>query len=137
MLPAMPVPTPQAPIPAGDPDIIDLTILARLLDFNEDKVRTFAVKFLHATEAGLAEMETALAGGDLQRVRALGHRTKSAARIVGALGMATLCEQLENLPQSTPHADSAAAAAILARLGPLFGQVTEHILLHAAPTRNG
>ena len=127
-----PAPDPS-PGTAGDPAIIDLSILARLLGFDQAKVATFADKFLQSAGAGLAEMHTALAHGDVQRMRELGHRIKSAARIVGALGMATLCEQLEHLPVSTPQADAAAASVILARLCELFEQVTEHVTLQTRP----
>ena len=114
----------------GDPAVIDLTILAKLLSYDPGKVRKFAFKFLQTTQAGFDEMEQSLGAGDVQRVRELGHRIKSAARTVGALGMAELCEQLEHLPADTPGAPGAAAQAreLVARLWPLLEQITEHIM---------
>ena len=113
---------------AGDPAVIDLTILAKLLSYDQDKVRKFAFKFLQSTQGGLDEMETSLAQGDVTRVRELGHRIKSAARTVGALGMATLCEELEYLPLAGEEQDRAEAALRLAQLWPLLERITEHIM---------
>ncbi len=115
-------------IAAGDPQVIDLTILAKLLSYDQSKVRKFAFKFLQSTQGGFDEMETALAAGNVQRVRELGHRIKSAARTVGALGMAELCERLENLPVVDEASDKAPAAALVAHLWPLLEQITEHIM---------
>lgn len=115
----------------GDPRVIDLTILATLLSCDAAKVRKFALKFLHSTQDGFAEMETALAAGKVQRVRELGHRIKSAARAVGALGLAELCERLEHLPHATAEAEQAAARTMIAALWPLLAQISEHIMQDA------
>jgi two-component system sensor histidine kinase/response regulator len=112
----------------GDPEVIDLTILAKLLSYDKDKVRKFAFKFLQSTQAGFEEMDAALAAGNVMRVRELGHRIKSAARTVGALGMAELCQRLENLPFTSPDEEKAAAAAMVAQLWPLLERITEHIM---------
>lgn len=126
--PPAPAPAGYRTILAGDPDVIDLTILAKLLSYDQDKVRKFAFKFLQTTQGGFEEMESALAAGNVDRVRELGHRIKSAARTVGALGMADLCEKLEHLPVTGPTEDRAAARAIVATLWPLLEQITEHIM---------
>ncbi|MET3132618.1 PAS domain S-box-containing protein [Oxalobacteraceae bacterium GrIS 1.11] len=111
---------------AGDPDVIDLSILAKLLGYNPQKVRKFAFKFLQTTQDGFADIETALARGDVQQARELGHRIKSSARTVGALGMAELCQQLETLPPS--DAAQVQAGAIVTKLWPLLERVTEQIM---------
>ncbi|MFB9245246.1 ABC transporter substrate-binding protein [Massilia antarctica] len=113
---------------AGDPEVIDLTVLAKLLSYNQDKVRKFAFKFLQTTQAGFDEMETALAAGDVQRVRELGHRIKSSARTVGAMGMGELCLRLENLAHGSPASERAEARALVAQLWPLLAQITEQIM---------
>jgi two-component system sensor histidine kinase/response regulator len=123
---AVPEPTVFPTILAGDPAVIDLTILAKLLSYDQDKVRKFAFKFLQSTHSGFEEMETSLAAGNVERVRELGHRIKSAARTVGALGMAELCQSLEHLPVSPQ--EQAEAAAVVAQLWPLLAKVTEHIM---------
>lgn len=112
----------------GDPDVIDLTILARLLSCDAARVRMFALKFLLSTQGGFADMETALAEGHVQRVRELGHRIKSAARTVGALGLAELCERLEQLPQAAPDVERAEAQAIVTTLWPLLALISEQIM---------
>ncbi|WP_426208942.1 PAS domain S-box protein [Massilia sp. TWP1-3-3] len=113
---------------AGDPDVIDLTILAKLLSYDQDKVRKFAFKFLHSTQSGLDDMEASLRDGNVMRVRELGHRIKSAARTVGALGMAEMCQRLEDLPFGTAQLEQAEAAAMVAGLWPLLEKITEHIM---------
>ena len=47
----------------------------------------------------MAELEAALGQGNLPTLADLGHRMKSSARMVGALGLATLCESLEGFRQ--------------------------------------
>ncbi len=113
------------PTLAGDPAIIDLSVLAQLLGYHPHKIRKFAFKFLQTSEAGFNEMEAALGAGELQKVRELGHRIKSSARAVGALGMAELCQQLEQLPE---NADAASARSLLDQLWQLLHQVSEHIM---------
>ena len=114
----------------GNPDVIDLTVLAKLLDYHPQKIRKFAFKFLQSTQEGLGAMEAALARGDVQAMRELGHRIKSAARTVGALGMGELCLQMELLPAGAADDERARAAALLARLWPLLEQITEQIMTH-------
>ncbi|WP_375540427.1 PAS domain S-box protein [Rugamonas apoptosis] len=112
----------------GDPAVIDLSILARLLSYDPHKVRKFAFKFLQTTQDGLRQMEAALERGELQPVRELGHRIKSSARTVGALGMADMCLQLEHLADDATA--GATARALLAKLWPLLDLVTEQIMTH-------
>jgi two-component system sensor histidine kinase/response regulator len=113
---------------AGDPAIIDLSILAKLLSYNQDKVRKFAFKFLETTQDGSNDIDTALKSGDIARVRELGHRIKSSARTVGAIGLAELCLALEKLPVTNPAEEAAQAHAIAVQLWPLLDLVTEQIM---------
>jgi HPt (histidine-containing phosphotransfer) domain-containing protein len=62
------------------------------------------------------------------RVRELGHRIKSSARTVGALGMAEICLALEQLPAGAPGEELARARALAAGLWPLLERVTEVIM---------
>ncbi|MFS2005039.1 PAS domain S-box protein [Duganella sp. CT11-25] len=113
----------------GDPAVIDLSILAKLLGYHPHKVRKFAFKFLHNTQDGLNQMETALGRGDLAALRELGHRLKSPARTVGALGMGELMLQMEQLPPEASDADNALRAqAVLQKLWPLLERITEQIM---------
>nr|WP_315395428.1 PAS domain S-box protein [uncultured Duganella sp.] len=111
----------------GDPAVIDLSILAKLLGYHPHKVRKFAFKFLQNSQDVITRMEAALKRGELAEVRELGHRLKSPARTVGALGMAALLRELEELPADDP-ASVARAGALLAALWPLLEKITEHIM---------
>ncbi|SHN26679.1 PAS domain S-box-containing protein [Duganella sacchari] len=113
----------------GDPAVIDLSILAKLLGYHPHKVRKFAFKFLQNTQDGLTQMEAALGRGDVGTLRELGHRLKSPARTVGALGMGELMLALEQLPADDSDAANAARAkALLQKLWPLLEQITEQIM---------
>ena len=133
---AEPHPPPPAPEPSaatsapatsatygGSPDVIDLSVLAMLLGDDEAKIRKFALAFLRSSQDGIRDMEAALAHGDMDTVRHLGHRIKGAARTVGAFRMGELCEQLE---ANSRHAD---AMAIVEQLQALLHQVEKHIAL--------
>ncbi|MES2150830.1 MAG: PAS domain S-box protein [Pseudomonadota bacterium] len=111
---------------AGDPAVIDLTVLAKLLSYNQEKVRKFAFKFLQSSQEGFEEMDACLASGNIERIRELGHRIKSAARTVGAIGMAELCLRLENLAHG--EQERAEAQSLVARLWPLLERITEQIM---------
>jgi PAS domain S-box-containing protein len=113
----------------GDPAVIDLSILAKLLGYHPHKVRKFAFKFLQNTQDGLDQMEAALGRGDMAALRELGHRLKSPARTVGALGMGEIMLQLEQLPLDGNDVDNAMRAqALLQKLWPLLEQITEQIM---------
>ena len=113
---------------AGDPQVIDLSILAKLLGYNPQKVRKFAFKFLQTTQDGFGDIDAALARGDVHQVRELGHRIKSSARTVGALGLADLCHSLETLAPGEPAEEAERAQRIVTRLWPLLEQITEQIM---------
>lgn len=108
--------------------IIDLTVLSELLEHDLQKVQQLALMFLRSTRDGLAELDAALASGDIGLMRDLGHRIKASAQIVGALGMAQLCENLEQLPVTDIAAAKASAAAIVAQLHALLIKAGELIL---------
>jgi signal transduction histidine kinase/CheY-like chemotaxis protein/HPt (histidine-containing phosphotransfer) domain-containing protein len=121
---AQPQPEPEpAPAATGNnPDGIDLSVLAMLLGYDEGKIRKFALAFLHSSQDGVRDMEAALACGDMDTVRQLGHRIKGAARTVGAFGMGDLCEQLEDANKG-----QAEATAIAGQLQAQLQQVAAHI----------
>ncbi|WP_338767219.1 PAS domain S-box protein [Massilia sp. METH4] len=113
----------------GDPAVIDLSVLAQVLGYQPEKIRNFAQKFLQSAEAGLAELDEAMAAGDIARIRELGHRLKAAARTVGAIGMGELCERMEQLPPAGPAAERG-AGALIGQYRPLLDQIREHIMNH-------
>ena len=111
----------------GDPAVIDLSILAKLLGYHPHKVRKFAFKFLQNSQDVITRMEAALKRGDMTTLRDLSHRLRSPARTVGALGMGELLLELEELPIDDP-ASAAKAQALLADLWPLLEKITEQIM---------
>jgi PAS domain S-box-containing protein len=117
------------PTLGGDPAVIDLSILAKLLGYHPHKVRKFAFKFLQNAQDGLTQMEAALRRGDLTALRDLGHKLKSPARTVGALGMGDMMLELEQLPADASDADNQQhARQLLQKLWPLLEQITEQIM---------
>jgi CheY-like chemotaxis protein/HPt (histidine-containing phosphotransfer) domain-containing protein len=85
------------PVPSGNPNVVDLTILAQSVAGDIQKVRRYASLFAESIPQTVAELETTLARGDLPSLADLGHRLKSSSRMVGALGFADLCQSLEAL----------------------------------------
>ena len=81
----------------GNPEVIDLSILARAVAGNPQKIRRYAGMFAAAIPETVAELETALASGDLPKLADLGHRLKASSKMVGAMGFAQMCESLEGL----------------------------------------
>ncbi len=108
--------------PAGD--VIDLGVLARRLHNDEEKVRKFALKFLDSIREALGSMEVALSSGDFATLGALGHRTKSSARTVGAMKFGDLCQGLEAFRNGGDPED---ARRILAELRSVAERIAEHI----------
>lgn len=107
----------------GDPGVIDLSMLAKNFDNNPEKIRRFAYRFLESARHGVEDAETALAQQDLPLLAMLGHRNKSSARAVGAVGFACLWQFLEQLKES-PNGE---AGQIVCRLRPLLARIEEHI----------
>jgi HPt (histidine-containing phosphotransfer) domain-containing protein len=111
----------------GDPAIIDLAIPARTLNYNPEKIRRVAHKFLESTRNDLTRMDAALAAGDLEELSALGHRLKSPARALGAMGLADLCQGLEALREG---GDRHQAGNIVAQLRPLLEEIARRLGRH-------
>ncbi|MBY0240954.1 MAG: response regulator [Burkholderiaceae bacterium] len=130
---------PQSPVPPppssdDNATVFDLSVLSALLGDDPAKVRKFAYKFVLSSQEGVRDMETALARGEVQPVRELGHRIKSAARSVGAFRMADLCEELELLAPGEAASEQAGARDIVAQLKAVLQQVTLQVTLLTACT---
>jgi len=115
---------PTAGTPPGDPQVIDLSVLAKSVGNDPAKLRKFALKFLESAQKGVAEIEAALEREDRAALAAAGHRLKSSSRTVGALGFADLCHALE---QGKDDGNMNQARDIVARLRPLLEQIKEQI----------
>jgi HPt (histidine-containing phosphotransfer) domain-containing protein len=135
------VPAPQAkaqPAPARQDAslLFDLAALAATLGANRDKMRKYAFLFVDTARQGLAEIDVALACGDLERAAAVAHRIKSSARAVGANSFGAVCTDLELQQQRGALAQARALAARLRGLhARIERQVTADLGERAADTR--
>jgi len=109
---------------ASDPQVIDLGVLAKTFENNPEKVRKFAFRFLESVQQSIAEVNAALAREDFPLLTALGHRNKSSASSVGALGLAHLWQTLEQLQE---NGNVEQAREIVCQLQPLLAQIETHI----------
>ena len=109
---------------ANDPNIIDLSILSKMLGNQPDKIRKYVMMFLDLTQEAIVEIEIALAHGDMAMLSVLGHRTKSSARTVGAMGFGELCQALEQLKDG---GDTEQARDIVVQMRTLLAQISENI----------
>ena len=78
-----------------DAEVIDLSVLLNLTRNNPKMMREIATVFIASMERTVAELDAALAAGDRAALAALGHKVKSSAGAVGAMGLSRLCHQLE------------------------------------------
>ena len=108
----------------GDPSIIDLAVPAQVLQSDPIKLGRIARKFVTATRKDLERMEAALQRGDLVTLGDFGHRIKSPAQAMGAMGLADLCRGLEALREdgSAEQAD-----ATVRRMRDLLEQIERRI----------
>jgi CheY-like chemotaxis protein len=109
---------------AGDPELIDLSVLARALGGRRDVVLRAGRMFVDSMAQTYGELDQAIARGDLEAVAALGHRSKSAAAAVGALGIARMCRALEALRREGTVED---ARATVASMRELQARIDRHI----------
>ncbi|HEX8601381.1 MAG TPA: response regulator, partial [Pseudoduganella sp.] len=123
--------TDLVPQPAlAAPALFDLSVLGLTFGNRQDKMRKYALMFLVSARDGLAEIDAALAAGDLKRLSELGHRIKSSARAVGALGFGELCLALERLK---PDDEPARAAQIVAHMAPMLQRLQRFVDLELEP----
>jgi PAS domain S-box-containing protein len=108
----------------NDPSIIDLSIMSKMLGNQPDKIRKYVMMFLDLTQEAIIEIEAALTHGDMATLSALGHRTKSSARTVGAMGFGELCQALEQLKSD---GDIEQARDIVVQMRTLLAQISENI----------
>jgi HPt (histidine-containing phosphotransfer) domain-containing protein len=80
------------------PDAVgDVNALKRLERFGGPTLRAEITSlFLQEAPSRLASARAALADGNVEGVRSVGHMLKSSAGQMGALGMQKLCERLED-----------------------------------------
>ena len=115
--------------PADDPNVIDLSILSGAVGGDAQKVRRYATLFVQALPESMAEIEAALGRDDLPALADLGHRMKSSSRMVGAQGLAKLCESLEELRQGGTLSD---ARGIVEKIPLMLSRISADIALALA-----
>ena len=94
---AAPLSEPEAdrPIPASVMAIWDATVLSEMTGDNPPLHRRLLEKFLLNSETQVATLAVSTDAGEFAAVADLAHALKSASRMVGALYLGELCEQLE------------------------------------------
>jgi len=109
---------------AGDPSRVDLSILSRSVAGDAQKIRRYAGMFVEAMPENLAELHATWALGDLPKLADIGHRWKSSSMLVGALGLAALCQTLEGLRDNGTLEQ---AGAVIQTLPALLASVSANI----------
>ena len=119
--------TDDAPTPTkvfSDPAIVDLSILSRSVAGDAQKVRRYAGIFVDDIPETLAELQATWALGDLPKLADIGHRWKSSSMLVGALGLAALCQTLEGLRDNGTLEQ---AGAVIQTMPALLARVSANI----------
>ena len=106
-------------------ELFDVAALAQTFNNSLDKMRKFAGLFLITARDGMAEVDAALADGDLVHLSELGHRIKSSARAVGAMRFGELCLALEYIQRD---GDLARARALAAEMHAMLTVLDEHMV---------
>ncbi len=109
---------------ASDPNIIDLSELAKLNGGNKLEMREFALKFLALARQDITKFEAALERNDFAALGALGHYNRAPALMVGARGFASLCQELE---RGKNGVNIEQARNIVSQMRPLLDRINEQI----------
>jgi two-component system, sensor histidine kinase and response regulator len=116
----------RIPAPATAPCAgVDRSALAKLVNYDEAKIKRFALKFVENSRATLVEMQNTSRHSDLIALGRLAHRLKSSAATVGAEGFSRACKELESTCQKN---DAALAAQMVAELAPALEGVNAELL---------
>ena len=99
---------------------LDLSVLDALVEHDAAKFHKFAQLFMHSVEGVMAEVDTAIAQGDMAKLAAMGHRAKSTALSIGATEFANQCIAMEKAARA--H-EVASALEIGRSLRPLFASI--------------
>jgi two-component system, sensor histidine kinase and response regulator len=108
----------------GASNEVDLSILSRTVGDDPQKLRRYADLFVSTMRDSIDELEAALGHENLPMLADLGHRLKSSSAMVGAHGLARLCESLEGCRRDETIDE---ARAIVTRIPILLGHVSAEI----------
>jgi len=113
-------PAPSAPVPsaAGPEMLLDEANLEDLKDaIDADKTIEFIAVFLHDADERLAQIEQAVAAGDLDAARRYAHSLVSMAGTFGAMQMSGLARRIERVCKSADMEEAPVLAGQLAVCG--------------------
>jgi len=104
--------------------LVDLSILAKTVGDDVEKLRKFAFRFLASAQQSLDEIDGAMSREDASALEALGHGARSSAGFVGAVSFGDFCQALE---QAGKSGDMKAAQSIGSQMRPLLLQIEVEI----------
>ena len=104
--------------------LIDLSSLKKMMGSDPAKIQKFAFKFIQSAQQGMNEIEEMLKQKNLAALAALGHRTKSPARTVGAEAFADMCQALEKFKDG---GDIEEARQLVARMQAQLQKIVDKI----------
>jgi HPt (histidine-containing phosphotransfer) domain-containing protein len=112
----------------------DVAVLLNLVDSDPEMFKKFALMFIRSFETALANIDMALEMSDLVALCAMGHRAKSTARNIGAMGLGRECELLET---SSNKANREEATRVALGLRPMFEAVRTELSSRIDPSGHG
>ena len=101
--PAERVAPPPIRIGNGTSLVLDRSTLAALAGGDKELERAILADFRQATETDAAQLTAAVESGDCGVIARMSHRMKGACRMVGALPLAAICEQMEAASRADDH----------------------------------
>ena len=121
--PDVPESTPAVPGETGsDAPVFDPAPLTGLARGKVQTLQALSRAFAQTMSRTMPDMNRALAAGDGQALRALGHKLKSSSASLGAMALAQACRDLESHMAEEPP-DMAAARRLVERIAALVPQV--------------
>ncbi len=114
----------DVPMNSENSALIDLSSLKKMMGSDPAKVQKFALKFVQTAQQGMGEIEEMLKQENMAALAALGHRSKSPARTVGAMAFADMCQALEKFKDG---GDIEEARLLVARMHALLQRIVDKI----------
>jgi len=107
-----------------EPEPVDMSVLNKAFHHDGDLVSKFANKFIQVANETLLEMKAAKIKHDLATLGGLGHKLKSSARTIGAIGFADLCDRLEAASKNNNWPE---AQTLMTQIPLLLERVTQQL----------
>jgi CheY-like chemotaxis protein len=106
-------------------EVIDLSLLSKWIGEDKIKLQKFARNFLNSARLDMGKIDTALEQGDFAALSTLAHHVSSPSKMVGALGFAQLCLNLEK--QSKTVTDLHQAQNIISQMHTMLDLIEDQI----------